>query len=97
MTEEQIKSCLKKQFPKEIEECKFCPTIVGKLILMAFDSETLNLVNQKQCKDFEDYVREACRIQQPDWLITASLAKLMRIDMSKPKNNRFKTDFPYPW
>jgi hypothetical protein len=26
---------------------------------MAFDSETLNLVNQKQCKDFEDYVRRS--------------------------------------
>jgi hypothetical protein len=32
---------------------------------------------------------EACRIQQPDWIITASLAKLMRIDMSKPKKQSF--------
>lgn len=94
MTTEEIKESLKGVFPQEVLQCPYALTIVGRLILMAFDCKSIAQVNKVPTKDFKEYVTALCRIKEPDWNITGYLAKELDVDMSKPKVNKFLQEFP---
>jgi hypothetical protein len=94
MTQEEIKEALKGRFPQEILQCPYPLTLVGKLILMAFDCSSITQVNKITTKNFQEYVTALCRIKEPDWNTTGHLAKELDVDMSKPKVNKFLQEFP---
>jgi hypothetical protein len=87
------------RFPRCINQIKSLNlTLVGKIILLAFDDASISLQNSTQ---MEDFCRKCClslkrRNVEPDWNFVAEIAYLSGCDMSQPQTipNRFIDEFP---